>query len=279
MSFVKKMFDSVFLFKVFLSFLAGGIFTAFTLYAAEKYGPKFGGMLAGLPSTTAVGLFFIGYAQSPKAASEAATLMPAAVGGSLIFVIFYVTLCKKLGYKLALLTASIVWLAISLPLAFFRFEDIYAATLFFLAAWVTTLFYLGRKKTDEKMPEKIDYSLGQKVSRAVFAGGIIAFAVVISSMFGPLWGGALAAFPAMFLSSFMILCRAYGCEYSTAFAKNTPLGLLGVLPYLWGVHYFYPTYGLVYGTIFSYVLSIAATYAVYRLMDVFRKKDSSARIP
>ncbi len=75
------MFDSVFLFKVFLSFLTGGVFTTITLYAAEKHGPKVGGIIAGLPSTTAVGLFFIGYAQSAQAASQAATLMPAAVGG------------------------------------------------------------------------------------------------------------------------------------------------------------------------------------------------------
>jgi MFS family permease len=265
------MFDSVFLFKVFLSFLTGCGFTAVTLYAAEKYGPKFGGIIAGLPSTTAVGLFFIGYVQSAQAASQAATLMPAAVGGSLVFVFFYVALCKKIGYKFALLAASVVWLMIALPLAYFKFEDLYIATLFFLVVWVVSLFYMGRRKMDETMPEKVDYSFGQKISRAVFAGGIISFAVVISSLFGPLWGGALAAFPAMFLSTFIILCRAYGCGYSTAFAKNTPIGLFGVIPYLWGVHFLYPVYGLIVGTLAAYLLSFVATAAVYKIFNGKKK--------
>jgi hypothetical protein len=270
--------DYVFLFKVFLSFLTGGVFTAITLYAAERYGPKLGGIIAGLPSTTAVGLFFIGYTQTPQAASRAASLMPAAVGGSLVFVVVYVALCKRIGYKLSLMTASVIWLIISLPLAYYRFENIYVATLFFLAVWLITLRYMQGQRIDPKIPEKLSYTVGQKIARSSFSGAIVASAVVVSSLFGPLWGGALAAFPAMFLGTFIILCRSHGCEYSRVFARNTPLGLFGVIPYLWGVHYLYPAFGLVYGTVISYVLSAAATYAVYRSGNFFRAKRSRARV-
>jgi hypothetical protein len=257
--------DYIFYFKVFLSFLTGGIFTAITLYAAEKYGPRVGGIIAGLPSTTAVGLFFIGYTQTPQAASQAASLMPAAVGGSLVFVIVYVGLCRKIGYKLSLLTASVVWLAISLPLAYYRFENIYIATLFFILAWLITLRYMQGQRIDPKKPEKISYTFGQKIARSSFSGSIVASAVLVSNLFGPLWGGALAAFPAMFLGTFIILCRSYGCEYSRAFATNTPLGLFGVIPYLLGVHFLYPGYGLIAGTLASYLFSFAATAAVYKV--------------
>ncbi|MFZ2455664.1 MAG: DUF3147 family protein [Candidatus Altiarchaeia archaeon] len=272
------MFGEVFMFKVFLSFLTGGVFTAITLYAAEKYGPRLGGIIAGLPSTTAVGLFFIGYTQTPQAASQAASLMPAAVAGSLLFVLVYVALCSRIGYKLSLLTASVVWLTLSLPLAYYRFENISIATVFFVLVWLITLRYMQGQRIDPKTPGKIDYSFGQKIARSLFSGGIVAFAVVISSLFGPLWGGALAAFPAMFLGTFIILCRSHGCEYSTAFARNTPLGLFGVIPYLWGVHYLYPSFGLVYGTLVSYLVSVAATYAVYRSTIFFRAKRSRARV-
>jgi hypothetical protein len=271
------MTDYVFLFKVFLSFLTGGAFTAITLYAAERYGPRLGGIIAGLPSTTAVGLFFIGYTQTPQAASKAASLMPAAVGGSLIFVIAYVALCRKIGYARALLTASAIWLMVSLPLAYYRFENIYIATVFFIAVWLITLKYMQGQTIDHKIPEKISYTVGQRIARSFFSGAIIASAVVISSIFGPLWGGALAAFPAMFLGTFIILCRSYGCEYSRAFAKNTPLGLFGVVPYLWGVHYLYLSFGLVYGTLVSYALSVGATYAAYKLMRIHLKR-SRARV-
>jgi hypothetical protein len=261
------MADYIFLFKVFLSFLTGGIFTAITLYAAERYGPRLGGIIAGLPSTTAVGLFFIGYTQSPQAASQAASLMPAAVGGSLIFVVIYVMLCKRTGYMLALLTASAAWFMVSLPLAYYRFQDINTATLFFFLVWIAAFYGMNRQKVASKLPKKIEYTIGQKIARAVFAGAVIASAVVVSSLAGPLWGGALAAFPAMFLTTFIILCRSYGCEYSTEFAKNTPLGLMGVIPYLWGVHYFYPSYGLAGGTLIAYALSLSMTGAVYWLVN------------
>ena len=262
------MTDYVFVFKVFLSFLTGGVFTAITLYAAERYGPRLGGIIAGLPSTTAVGLFFIGYTQTTQAASQAASLMPAAVGGSLIFVIVYVALCRRLGYKLSLLIASIAWFMISLPLAYYRLENIYIATLFFIVVWLITLRFMQGQRISPKIPEKIGYTVWQKIARSSFSGLIVASAVVVGSLLGPLWGGALAAFPAMFLGTFIILCRSFGCEYSRAFAKNTPLGLFGVIPYLWGVHFFYPGYGLVAGTLVSYLLSLAFTAIVYRMLNI-----------
>ena len=263
--------DYIFLLKVFLSFLTGGVFTAITLFAAERYGPRLGGIIAGLPSTTAVGLFFIGYTQSTHAASQAASLMPAAVGGSLIFAIVYVALCRKIGYKRSLLIASIVWFMISLPLAYYRLENIHIATLFFIVVWLITLLFMQGQRNESRIPEKIEYTIDQKIARSSFSGAIVASAVVVSSMFGPLWGGAFAAFPAMFLGTFIILCRSYGCEYSIAFAKSTPLGLIGVIPYLWGVHFLYPGYGLIVGTIASYLLSLVATAAVYKVVN--RKKE------
>ena len=259
--------DYLFLFKVFLSFLIGGVFTAITLYAAERYGPRLGGVIAGLPSTTAVGLFFIGYTQTPEAASQAASLMPAAVGGSLLFVVVYVALCRKIGYKYSLLAASIVWFTISLPLAYYRFENIYIATLFFISVWLITLRFMQGQVIDLKTPIKIGYTLRQKIARSSFSGAIVASAVVVSGIFSPLWGGALATFPAMFLGTFIILCRSYGREYSVAFAKNTPIGLFAVIPYLWGVHFLYPAYGLIAGTIISYILSFTSAYVVYAVLN------------
>ena len=255
--------ESITLFKIFLSFVTGGIFTTITLYGAERYGPRIGGIIAGLPSTTAVGLFFIGFVQSPADASIATTVMPASVAGSLIFVVAYVSLCAKTGYKIALLVASIIWLAISLPLAYYRFDDIYAATLIFAVVWIAAFLYMKKIDTKVEMPKKVRYTALQVLTRAAFAGSVIAVAVLISSLLGPLWGGALAAFPAMFLTTFVILCRQYGYAYSTAFARNTPLGLLGVIPYIWGVHYFYPEYGIVFGTILSYAVSFIAIGAVF----------------
>ena len=265
------MFDEILIYKVFLSFLTGGVFTAITLCGAERYGPRLGGIIAGLPSTTAVGLFFIGYTQTPQAASRAASLMPAAVAGSLLFAAVYAYACRKVGYLAALAAASAIWLCIAVPLAYYRFEDINTATALFAVVWIAVVYSMKGHTRETRMPKKAQYTAAQKIGRAVFAGSVIAFAVVVSSMLGPLWGGALAAFPAMFLSSFFILARSYGCEYSADLARNTPLGLMGVIPYLWGVHFFYPSQGLAGGTALSYALSLTATGAVYFLLGSGRR--------
>jgi len=260
------MFDDVFLFKIFLSFLTGGIFVTITLYAAERYGPGFGGVIAGLPSTTAVGLFFIGFVQSPQHASVASTIIPAAAGGSLVFVISYLLLCERLGYSYALLVSSVVWFMVSLPLAFLRIDNLFVSTLIFLLLWIITLVYMRKQEMKIMSQVKIKQKSFEVIARAGFAGTVVSVAVVLSSLFGPLWGGALAAFPAMFFTTFIILCRDYGCEYSKIFAKTTPLGLFGVMPYAWGVHYFYPEYGLIVGTVISYILSFAGAGLVYAIL-------------
>jgi len=275
----KKMFSEVFISKVFLSFITGGLFTAITLYAADRYGPKAGGIIAGLPSTTAVGLFFIGYTQSPEAASRASSLMPAAVAGSLIFAAVYASLCRKTGYPAALITASAIWFCISLPLAYYGFEDINTATAFFILVWITVVYAMRRHQPEAETPKEARYTAVQKIERAAFSGCVIAFAVVASSMMGPLWGGVFAAFPAMFLSSFLILARSYGCKYSSEFARNTPLGLLGVIPYLWGVHCFYSSHGIIWGTLTAYAFSLSVTYAVYSLTEALKKRHHTDAFP
>jgi len=259
------MIDTLFIYKLILSFLAGAAFSAITLYAAQRCGPKLGGLIAGLPSTTAIGLFFIGYAQSLDAASVASSIVPAAVGGTLAFVMSYVTLCRKTNYLHSLLASCAIWFAIALPLTLLKMEDIVLSTIIFLAAWIIAVAYLKSFDRATSTNEKIMQSGKQIISRSIFSGCVVAFAVYASSVLGPLWGGTFAAFPAMFFSLFLVLGRSYGCDYTTSIARNTPLGLLAVAPYAWGVHYFYPVYGIIIGTLLSYVVAFIAAGLAYSL--------------
>lgn len=101
--------------------------------------------------------------------------------------------------------------------------------------------------------------------RSLFAGGVIAGAVFSSNLFGPQWGGILASFPAMFFSTFIIFQRDYGWKYTADLTKSIPTGLFSVIPYVWAVHYFYPQYGFVLGTVFAYIASFIGLAAVYFL--------------
>ena len=53
--------------KLILSFFIGGTYIAFTIWIAEKFGSKIGGIILGLPSTTLVSLIFIAWTQDVSA--------------------------------------------------------------------------------------------------------------------------------------------------------------------------------------------------------------------
>lgn len=253
-----------FLAKLGLSFVVGSLFAALTLYAASRYGPRIGGIVSGLPSTTAVGLFFIGYTQTAADAAQAATIVPAAVAGSLLFVVAYVYLSRKRGYLFSILAASLVWFAVALPLAYTKTVDLWTATLIYFLGWFVTHLYLKTIKIDAK-DESVKQTWKQNLVRSVFAGLVIASAVLAGKVLGPLWGGTMASFPAMFTSLFIILRRDYGWEYTARFAKTIPIGLFSVVPYAWAVHYFYPGYGLIVGTTIAYVIALPTAVILYKV--------------
>ena len=261
-----------FVFKLLISFFVGTAFAASTLYSAQRFGPRTGGMIAGLPSTVAAGLFFIGYTQTPEAAATASTIVPAAVAASLVYVMVYVTLCKKTDYLYSLAAALAVWFAIALPLTILRIGNLYLSSFLFVLAWIASIVYLKPFSKEKDAGIKIVQTGRHIISRSLFAGCVIMFAVYASNVFGPLWGGVFASFPALFSSMFFILGRSYGCAYTSSIARNTPLGLLSVFPYVWGVYYFYPRYGIVAGTLLSYFLAFAAAAVIYGLSNRIKEK-------
>jgi hypothetical protein len=55
--------DNIFLFKLLISFLAGSAWVVFATILADKYGPKVGGLVSGLPSTAIFILLFLALTQ------------------------------------------------------------------------------------------------------------------------------------------------------------------------------------------------------------------------
>ena len=110
------MLDS-FSFKLLLTFLVGSSVVTLATVAAEKFGSKVGGFIAGLPSTAAIGLFFIGLAQSPKAASEATDVIPLIFGFNGLFLVTY-PVGARWGTAIGLTGALMVWMSLTLAAIF-----------------------------------------------------------------------------------------------------------------------------------------------------------------
>ena len=86
--------------KLILSFFIGGTYIAFTIWIAEKFGSKIGGIILGLPSTTLVSLIFIAWTQDVSAVLTALPTTTAALSVSALFVSAFI-LSYRYGIKIA----------------------------------------------------------------------------------------------------------------------------------------------------------------------------------
>lgn len=84
--------DNIFVLKLILSFIVGSLWITMVTILAEKYGTRIGGLMAGLPSTIPISLFFIAWTQSERVAVDATTIVPIIGGINCIFIVAYIFL-------------------------------------------------------------------------------------------------------------------------------------------------------------------------------------------
>lgn len=249
---------------ILLSFGVGGIWIMLTTIIAQRSGSKIGGFIGGLPSTAAVSLFFIGLSQSPETAAQAATVFPLSFAFTGLFLVLF-TLLGRLGFWPALTLSLSAWFGLSAcavvfhPDDFLLFIGIY---IFFFAAAVYLLEF--RLRLPSTGGEKLKHSLGQIMGRAVFGGLVVAFAVFMSRVGGPVFGGIFSAFPAVFISVLVISYKTRGLPFSRAMAKPLLVtGMVTIFLYAVAVKFLYPVYGLWRGTLGALLISMAAAWLTF----------------
>jgi len=249
---------------ILLAFLAGGGWIMLITVAADRFGTKIGGFIGGLPSTIVVSLLFIGVVQGPATASEVTTVIPLSMAFSGIFLAAYALLAKK-GFFIGLILSLLLWFLLSSLIIVFRINNFIFATtgylILFLLAWLVFTKYLDIPSLGVVRPH---FSAGYLILRGLFGGFIIAFTVVISKLGGPIFGGIFGAFPAVFMSTIIISYKSNGLEFSRSITK--PLffsGMINVIIYSTAVRYLYPGYGLVWGTMLSYLISMVSAFLTF----------------
>ena len=111
--------------------------------------------------------------------------------------------------------------------------------------------------------KNIQYNGPQLLFRGILSGGIIAFAVIMAKVGGPLLGGTFAAFPAVLLSVIIITYLAHGRAFSCETVKALMVGgAINVPTYATVVRYTYPHFGLLYGSLISFAFCLIVTYCV-----------------
>jgi len=258
----------VFYFKLLLSFLVGSIWITLATIIAEQFGSKVGGVIAGIPSTILVSLFFIGWTQNLQIAQEATAIIPAILALDALFVFIYIFLGKYSFYR-ALGAAISIWLVVALILIFSQFDHFIIGAIVLLPVILFVFNFTEKKMHIQPQKRKsVQYSFSQIIIRGVVTGSIIVFAVVIARIGGPLFGGAFSCFPAVMISTMLITYYEHGTNFSRAVMKILMIsGPINVFIYALFFRISIIPFGLWGATLFSFAISIISTYFVYRFVQ------------
>jgi hypothetical protein len=221
---------------------------------AEKKGSVLGGILGGLPSTSAFSFFFIGINQSSKAAVEATTVFPLAFGITSAYLFFYAFFAQK-GFARGIFLSLLIWFTVSgLIFASGLSNFILSLAAGLVISGLTYYSFNNLQLQNLKGEEKL-YKIHEVVLRGVGAGSLVLLSVLLSQINGSILGGIAAAFPAVFTSTLIILHKSRGTEFSRSMTKPLVLsGILTIIPFSVAVRFFYPVFGVWLGTLFSYFL-------------------------
>lgn len=258
--------DASFLVKLALSFLIGGFWIIVVTIVADKLGSKIGGLISGLPSTIMFGLFFIGWTQGPAVAVQATTITPIIAGLSGLFLTCYTFLVKK-NFWLSIITSIAVWLILSFTLIRIHFDNFPLALVGYLLL-VAANYWVMEKilKIKSIKGKKVKYTKLLILSRGMVGGMVVALAVFLGKVGGPIWGGTFSMFPAMFISTIFITYYTHGPDFSAATIKSAMISASSTVLYSMSVRFTYLNFGLVFGTLVSTLVAFGYGVLLYKYL-------------
>ncbi len=251
---------------IILAFLIGGIWISLATMLSEKLGSKSGGMVSNLPSTILVSLLFIGITKGAYFAAQSASAVPTGMLIDTIFLFIFIALVKR-GLLAATIISVISWFALAALSVYFKSVPVWISSIAYLA--VSTLTYLAAElkfgiislpKTNKK------FTHTQLLTRAIFAGIVVGSAVTIGKAGNAYWSGLFSTFPAVMLSSMVILTMSAGSQFARATGKVMLITSANIVIYGWAVSIFYPTLGLLWGTLLAYLLAALSVYLLRPLV-------------
>ncbi|UCE41716.1 MAG: DUF3147 family protein [Candidatus Aminicenantes bacterium] len=258
--------NDIFILKLVLSFLIGGLWVSTATHLADKHGTKVGGIITGLPSTALISLFFIGWTQTPVVAVNATTIIPAIGSVNALFLLVYVSLVRT-NFFLALGCSFLAWSGLSLFLIRMNFHDFLLSIAIYVVVVFLSFFLIEKGiKVKSERPGSAKNTLRTLIFRGLFSGTIIVLAVFMGKIGGPLLGGMFAMFPAMFTGTLLITYFSHGSLFSSAMMKVALLSASSVVLYAILVRFTYIPFGLFLGTLVSILLSFSYAFIIHAVL-------------
>jgi len=241
--------------QVLLSFIIAGTWIAAATFLAERFGSLIGGLITNAPSNIVVSLIFISMLNSDKYVLETAASIPAGLAVTTLFLFIFIATVKR-GLGIAVIFSLSIWI-LTAWLSSFIFQDHILINLLIYSVVTIVCFLISIFfKIQSAAKSDKNYSPQALVVRAVFAGSMVASVVLVSAFAPPLITGIFATFPAVILSSMVILTINQNADFARATGKVMLLSTSNITVYVLIFYFIFPGNGLVMATVFSFISAI-----------------------
>ncbi len=258
----------MFALRLIISFFVGGLAVAFQTLIGERVPLRWRGPVLTIPSTLGLSLFFVGLTKGPLAGQEAAMIVPAALGAEFLFVTAFALVIRH-GLIPSLLVSTVVILAGGVFVLLFPPPTLLSSVFFYGLPAIIAGYLIVRSLPLVSKLTPVPITPWYVAMRSLLGGSILVTVILLAKFLGNTWGGLFAAFPAVFLSTFLIYYFAHGRSVipSVAHSMFFP-GSLGLMLYAIVTLWTFPIVGIWIGTILSY-LAVACFFVLYNWAKSF----------
>ena len=247
-------FDTIL--HVLLAFVVAGLWISLATLAGERLGSRLGGLIANLTSNILVSLLFMALTRGTDYASQAAASVPV---GMAVDTLFLLALVAALRWDLApaLAAGLAVWLAAAaLAVALPPLAPPWPILLYALVC-AAAFAVAERGLKVRAVPRKaVPFRPATILVRALFAGTIVALAVVAAQLVPPYVTGIVGVFPAVLLSTMTILTKAQGRDFARATGKVLILSSSNIIVYGVAVAILFPLVGPWWGSLCAFAAAV-----------------------
>lgn len=247
--------EKAFLIKLVVSFIISGIWIAMATLLAEKLGSKIGGLIANLPSNILISLVFVALVNDIEYVTNSVPAIPVGMLiDTLFLVIFIITL--QYGLLLSTIVSLLSWFILALGATYLHFNNLILNTILYFVITIIAFIYIEKKFNFSSVAKsRKKYSITQILVRALFAGTVVSSIILISRYVSPYFLGIFSTFPAVLISTMVILVMNQNKEFAQATGKVLILSSTNIVIYGIAVAYTYPAFGIFWGTIISFLAS------------------------
>lgn len=248
-------------------------------WLSQQAGPRWGGLIAGLPSTTAVVLFFLGCENGEEYATRAAE--SGALGlcaGSALALVFTWAASQGRSMAFALAVAGVTFvsvaaaspllLSLAAPLPLFLVISascLLAAVTQCIPASACTVATSSSRSSWRGM-----------ILRTIIPAACVVTVTMLSQHLGTVGSGLLGTFPCMLTSMLVVTSLEDGVNVAGKLAQAFPVGQLATLSFVILFGQFCPSMGVAGALLVGYlaaVMTLGAIEWIHRIEVVIRQNE------